>query len=264
MSPVLELDTVGLSFGRRRVLTDVSFSLGPGDIVSVIGPNGAGKTSLVRAVSRRLRPSAGTIRLREQDLRSMDNTALARQMAVVRQTLDPVPMTVRAYVLLGRLPFFSAFQFFDTRQDRDLAEEYMAFTGISHLADAPMDRISGGERQLAALARALTQEPRLLVLDEPTAHLDITHAARILDLILSLRDRLGLTVLMVIHDLNLAAEYSDRLVLISKDLGTIHAQGPPGQVLTRENVGAVYHTRVRVGENPVSGSPCIFLDREGG
>jgi len=262
MIPVLELENLGLSFGQKPVLTDVSFSLAPGEVLSVIGPNGAGKTSLVRAVSNRLTPAAGTIRLRGKDIRSMDNNALARQMAVVRQTLDPLSMTVQAYVLLGRLPFFSSFQFFDTQKDRDLAEAYMAFTGISHLAESAMDRISGGERQLAALARALTQEPRLLVLDEPTAHLDITHSAKILDLILDLRDRLGLTVLMVIHDLNLAAEYSDRLVLISKDRGTIHTQGTPEQVLTRENVGAVYHTRVRTARNPVSGSPYIFLDRD--
>ena len=145
-------------------------------------------------------------------------------------------MTVEAYVLLGRLPFFKPRQFFDTRRDRELAREYMEMTGIAHLAQSSMDRISGGERQLAALARALTQEPDLLVLDEPTAHLDITHSSKILELICGLRRRLDLTVLMVIHDLNLAAEYSDRLVLVSKDKGGIHTAGTPETVLTRENI----------------------------
>jgi len=263
-SDFLSIQGLTLSFGRRRVLKDISFSVAPGEIVSVIGPNGAGKTSLVRAVSKQLAPSGGGILLKGRDIRDMNNNGLARQMAVVRQTLDPLPMTVEAYVLLGRLPFFNSLQFFETKKDKDLARENMRVTGIGHLAGSAMDQISGGERQLAALARALTQAPELLVLDEPTAHLDITHQAKILDLISDLRRRLGLTVLMVIHDLNLAAEYSDRLILVNKDTCGIHAMGSPEAVLTRDNIRAVYHTRVRTVENPVSGKPCIFLDRKKG
>ncbi|WDP91012.1 MAG: ABC transporter ATP-binding protein [Desulfobacter sp.] len=262
MSPVLAVENLDLAFGPRRILNNISFDLNPGEIVSIIGPNGAGKTSLVRAVSKQLDPAAGSIRLMGRDIRSLDNAGLARQMAVVRQTLDPLAMEVEAYVLLGRLPFFKPLQFFDTKGDRELARKYMDVTGIGHLAGSSMDRISGGERQLAALARALTQEPALLVLDEPTAHLDITHSAKILELISGLRHALGLTVLMVIHDLNLAAEYSDRLVLVSRDTGSLHAVGTPEAVLTRENIRAVYHTRVETAQNPVSGKPCIFLARD--
>ncbi len=251
-----------ISFGGIRALQDIGFTMDRGEIFSVIGPNGAGKTSLVRAVSKQLIPCDGAIFLRGKDITAMDNASLARQMAVVRQTQDPLPMTVEAYVLLGRLPFFKPLQFFDTQKDRKMAQKYMEMTGISHLAPSSMDRISGGERQLAALARALTQEPALLLLDEPTAHLDITHSARILELISGLRHQLGLTVLMVIHDLNLAAEYSDRLVLVNKDKGGVHAMGTPKQVLTRENIRAVYQTRVRTAQNPVSGKPCVFLDRQ--
>ncbi|MDD9302485.1 MAG: ABC transporter ATP-binding protein [Desulfobacter sp.] len=263
LSPILDIQDLGLSFAGRRVLEKVSFSIMPGQIVSVIGPNGAGKTSLVRAVSKQLPLSQGNIFFDQTNIRTLDNSVLARKMAVVRQAMDPLPMTVQAYVRLGRLPFFTGFQFFETRKDKDLASEYMRVTGISHLALSSMDRISGGERQLAALARALTQEPRLLVLDEPTAHLDITHQAKILDLISDLRNSLGLTVLMVIHDLNLAAEYSDSLVLINKDHGGIHAMGTPKKVLTRENILDVYHTRVKTAKNPVSKKPCIFLNRWG-
>jgi len=259
---LLDIQGLTLAFGSRRVLKNISFSVAQGEIVSVIGPNGAGKTSLVRAVSKQLAPARGRILLRDRELGAMDNNELARRMAVVRQTLDPLPMTVEAYVLLGRLPFFKPFQFYETQKDKDLAQENMRVTGILDLAGSAMDEISGGERQLAALARALTQEPELLLLDEPTAHLDITHQAKILDLISDLRNRLGLTVLMVIHDLNLAAEYSDRLVLVSKDTCGIHAVGAPEEVLTRDNIQAVYHTRVRTAENPVSGNPCIFLDRD--
>ena len=260
-SPLLNIQDVTLGFGRRQVLSNVSFDVLAGRIVSIIGPNGTGKTSLLRTVCGHLRPFNGKIVLKEKDVAVQTRAELARQMAVVHQNQDPLPMQVQAYVLLGRLPFFKPFQFFETGDDRERARHFMGLTGIGHLAHSTMDRISGGERQLAALARALTQEPEFLVLDEPTAHLDITHQARILDLISGLRDSLGLTVLMVLHDLNLAAEYSDSLILLDKYQGRIHAQGRPEQVLTRENIQAVYHTPVRMGTNPKSGRPCVFIDR---
>jgi len=262
-SPLVEIQDVTLGFGRREVLSNISFNVPAGRIVSVIGPNGTGKTSLLRAVCGHLAPFRGKIVLRGKDIGGRTRAGLARQMAVVCQNQEPLPMQVHAYVLLGRLPFFKPFQFFDTPKDRELARHFMAVTGIRDLAGSAMDRISGGERRLAALARALTQEPELLVLDEPTAHLDITHQVRILDLISGLRDRLGLTVLMVIHDLNLASEYSDALVLLNKDTGRIHAMGTPEQVLTRENIRTAYHTPVRVEKNPGSGRPWVFIKRAG-
>ncbi len=262
-TPLLEVRDVSLAFGSHQILTHISFNVLPGQIVSVIGPNGTGKTSMVRAVNGNLALAQGKILLAGEDIKTMSGSTMARQMAVVRQNLDTLPMQVQAYVMLGRLPFFKPMQFFETREDKALAENYMEVTGIQHLAEKAMDQISGGERQLAALARALTQQPKFLVLDEPTAHLDITHQAKILNLISSLRNQLNLTVLMVIHDLNLASEYSDQLVLLNKDNGSIHAMGTPDQVLTRENIEAVYHTRVRVEKNPESGKPCVFLNKAG-
>lgn len=262
-SPLVEIQDVTLGFGHRRVLSNISFDVPAGRIVSIIGPNGTGKTSLLRTVCGTLEPFRGKIMLKGKGIDVQTRADLARQMAVVRQTLDPLSMKVQAYVLLGRMPFFKPFQFFETRKDKELARHFMTVTGIRDLADSAMDQVSGGERQLAALARALTQEPDFLVLDEPTAHLDITHQVRILDLISGLRDSLGLTVLMVIHDLNLAAEYSDDLVLLNKNNGRIHAMGAPEQVLTRENIQTVYHTPVRVEKNPESGRPWVFIDRSG-
>ncbi|WP_320042361.1 ABC transporter ATP-binding protein [uncultured Desulfobacter sp.] len=260
-SPLVKIENITLGFGRRQVLSNISFDVSPGRIISIIGPNGAGKTSLLRTVCGNLKPFKGKIVLNGNDIATQTRADIARQMAVVRQNQEPMPMKVQPYVLLGRLPFFKPFQFFETRKDLELARHFMTVTGILDLADSAMDQISGGERQLAALARALTQEPEFLVLDEPTAHLDITHQARILDLISGLRDRLGLTVLMVIHDLNLAAEYSDDLLLLNKEKGQIHAMGTPEKILTRENIQAVYHTPVRVEKNPESGRPWVFIDR---
>lgn len=259
--PLVSIQDITLGFGRHPVLSNINFDIPPGRIVSIIGPNGAGKTSLLRTVCGNLAPFKGSIMLKGKAIAPQTRARLARQMAVVHQHLEPLPMKVQPYVLLGRLPFFKPFQFFETAKDRALARHFMTLTGILDLADAAMDRISGGERQLAALARALTQEPEFLVLDEPTAHLDITHQAGMLDLISELRNRLGLTVLMVIHDLNLAAEYSDDLVLLNKEKGQIHAMGPPEKILTRKNIQAVYHTPVRIEKNPTSGRPWVFIDR---
>ena len=260
-SPLVKIEDITLGFDRRQVLSNISFDVPAGRIVSIIGPNGAGKTSLLRTVCGHLAPFKGNIVLKGRKIDTLTRADLARQMAVVRQNQEPMPMKVQQYVLLGRLPFFKPFQFFETRKDLDIARHFMRVTGILNLADSAMDQISGGERQLAALARALTQKPEFLVLDEPTAHLDITHQAEMLNLICELRDRLGLTVLMVIHDLNLAAEYSDDLVLLNKDKCRIHSMGSPEKILTRENIQAVYHTPVWVEKNPKSGRPCIFIDR---
>ncbi|MCG8633267.1 MAG: ABC transporter ATP-binding protein, partial [Desulfobacterales bacterium] len=172
---VLCVENLDIAYGGKPVLRDVCFEVAPGSFTAVIGPNGCGKTTLVKALLKTLAPDAGTVRLFGNDLQSLSNKDLARQMAAVLQTIDPAPMTVRDYVLMGRMPFFAPFQFFESKKDMEIAENYMALTGVLRLARKKITRVSGGERQLCAIARALTQEPALLLLDEPTAHLDITH-----------------------------------------------------------------------------------------
>jgi len=267
--PVLSVENLCFSYPKKTVLKDVSFTVNPKEFTAVIGPNGCGKTTLVRVLLKTLSPDTGSVRLLGKDLSRLSNKELALNMAAVLQTIDPSPMTVKEYVCLGRMPFFGPFQFFESRKDVEIAEYYMDLTGISHLSDEKITRVSGGEKQLCAIARALTQEPRLLLLDEPTAHLDITHQKKILDLITHLKNRLGLTVLMVLHDLNLAAEYADRLVLlqdISREpcsIGSsVYAAGTPEQVMTKKAVNTVYNTCVDVRLNPVSGSPWILLTKE--
>ena len=259
MSPaILEIENLALAYDKKSILEQVSFDVSPGELVSIIGPNGTGKTTLIKAVSRQLSLAAGEIRIQGKSISGMNSRNLAGRMAVVMQNLEPVAMGVEEYILLGRLPFFKKFQFFETRNDLELAQKYMDLTHTRPLADKRMDQISGGERQLAAIARALTQEPALLLLDEPTSHLDITHQVQILDLIRSLTRQLNLAVLMVIHDMNLAAEYTDRLILLDKATGSVRATGTPDQVLTRENMEEVYLVPVRIQRHPVSGKPAVF------
>ncbi len=257
---VLEIRALTCGYGEKTVLSDIQLKIAPGEIVSIIGPNGSGKTTLLRAVSRILAPKRGQILLFGTDIQQMTPETLARQVAVVGQMREPVPMTVKQYVLLGRIPFYHRFQFIESEKDRALADHYMNLTGISAYESKRLDELSGGLMQLAAIARALVQEPKLLLLDEPTAHLDITHQARILDLIRHLNKELAITVLMVLHDLNLASEYSHRLVLV-KD-GHLAACGEPADVLTYETVEAVYDTIVLVDKNPLSGKPYVFLVTE--
>lgn len=259
MTPLLEVKNLNFRYQEQMILRDISFSIDPGEFVSVIGPNGCGKTTLIKTILKTIQPETGTIHIENKNIQTLSNKSLAKRMAVVMQTIDPASMTVRDYVQLGRLPFFQKYQFFETRKDVDIAEKYMHLTDVARLADARINEISGGERQLASIARALTQEPALLILDEPTSHLDITHQVRILELINKLKKELSLTVLMVLHDLNLAAEYSDRLVLLSKKDGRIFKAGVPKEVLTEASIREVYQTRVRVRPNPVSNKPWIFL-----
>ncbi|WP_457553032.1 ABC transporter ATP-binding protein [Desulfobacula sp.] len=259
MSPLLTIDNLSFRYQKKRILKDISFSAYPGEFISIIGPNGSGKTTLIKIISKINKPEKGKICIKGKDIQTTPNRLLARYIAVVMQNVEPVAMSVEEYVLLGRLPFFKKYQFFETANDIALAHKYMELTGILKLAKASINEISGGERQLAAIARALTQEPRLLILDEPTSHLDITHQIQILELISTLKKTLFLSILMVLHDLNLAAEYSDRLVLLDGKNGSIYQSGTCEQVLSEKSIKEVYNTNVLIKKNPVSKKPCIFL-----
>jgi len=184
----------------------------------------------------------------------------AQNVAIVTQNIEVGSMTVEEYVLMGRIPYRSQFQFFETKEDISIANKYLELTGVTRLKDKYMNALSGGEQQLAGIARALTQEPELLLLDEPTSHLDITHQVQILNLIRRLSHDLGLTVLMIIHDLNLAGEYCDSLVMMQE--GRMRKMGTPTEVLNYADIEAVYDTVVVTRTNPISGKPVVFLVSE--
>ena len=280
MNPILQIDNFCFGYKKELILKNISFAINQGEFISIIGPNGSGKTTLIKAISKYITPKKGSIYLNGNNIQNMSGKELAKYIAVVMQSADPVAMSVEDYVLLGRLPFLKKFQFFDTRKDIEIANKYMALTDILKLKTAKMSEISGGERQLASIARALTQSPLLLVLDEPTSHLDITHQVQILDLISLLQQELSLTVLMVLHDLNLAAEYSDRLILLNgkkathnqkarpnlkvtnQKNSTIFKTGTPEEVITESSIHEVYNTRVLIKKNPVSKKPSIFLVKQ--
>ncbi|MDR2130004.1 MAG: ABC transporter ATP-binding protein [Odoribacteraceae bacterium] len=240
-----------------RVILDVPRLIIPaGELVAVIGPNGSGKTTLARAVSGIISPYRGTIRVNGQEIARLSHRARARALAVVNQSVEADTIAVEDYVLMGRLPHRPPTRLFETIEEIAIARENMHLAGIQVPGNTPMDRLSGGERQLAAIARALTQQAGTLLLDEPTAHLDIAHQVQVLDLVRRLNRERGITVMLVIHDLNLAGEYSDRVILL--DNGTPRFSGTPTEVLTPDNIERVYGARVVILPDPLSRKPRIF------
>ena len=257
---MLDINNLTCGYNGKNILYDINFSVNKGDILGIIGPNGSGKTTLIRALTRILKPYSGNIFLFGQDIHEMGYNEIAKKVAVVSQEYESGWMKVGEYVLMGRVPYYERFQFFETSRDREIAEKYLQMSGAHAYRDKLMQQISGGERQLAVITRALVQEPELLLLDEPTSHLDITHQVRILDLIRKLNSELGITVVMILHDLNLAGEYCDKILLLNR--GKIHTQGTPHEVLTYSSIEEVYNTVVIVENNPISKRPYVFLVSE--
>jgi iron complex transport system ATP-binding protein len=254
MLSVLE---VSAGYGSRPVLSGVTLNVAPGEFVGLIGPNGCGKTTLLRVIGGVLAPSAGRVLMRGVELSRIGRRELARTMACLPQDVQlDVPFTVREVALMGRSPHLRGARW-ETHADHEIADRAMRLADAAELADRPITEISRGERQRAFIAMCLAQEPELLLLDEPTNHLDVGHQLSTLDLIRQLNRRDGLTVVAVLHDLNLAAEYCDRLVVLHQ--GRVGAEGPPREVVTSEMVARVYGAAVTVADNPVSRQPHLML-----
>jgi iron complex transport system ATP-binding protein len=242
-------------------LTGISLTVKSGELVGIIGPNGSGKTTLLKVIAKTIRPSAGKLLLDGKNLEHLTYRELAKTLAVVSQLTEAnLRLTVEELVLLGRTPHRQGLNLLEKKTDLKAAHNAMALTGVLGLRDRQVESLSGGEKQLVFIARALAQEPHLLLLDEPTNHLDITHQVRIMDLISRLNRETGLTVMIVLHDLNLAGQYCDRLVLL-KD-GAVWKDGSPLKVLTYQTIEEVYDTVVVVLENPVTSKPYVFLVSE--
>lgn len=254
---MISVENVVAGYGRKVVLQDISMATDAGDFVGLIGPNGSGKTTLLRVISGVLAPREGRVLLRGASLQDIGRRALARTMAFLPQDMAvDFSFTVRELTLMGRSPHLSRVGY-EKRKDLEIAERAMELTGVAHLADQIVTEISGGERQRVFIAMCLAQEPELLVLDEPTNHLDIAHQLSALDLIRKLNRETGMTVISVFHDLNLAAEYCQRLVVL--DRGRVEALGPPEDVLTADMILRVYGVRVLTERNRVSGKPHIMV-----
>ncbi len=258
----LSVENLQFRYPGVPVLRDISFHVPAGDFLSLLGPNGSGKSTLLRLLDRILLPQAGSITLDGRALAAYNRRDLARTIAYVPQdTLWVFPYTVLEVVLMGRSPHVGR-SGFENQQDLDLAWEMMRLTDIDHLADKLITAISGGERQRVLIARALSQQPAILLLDEPNAHLDINHQVEIFQILQEQNEQYHLTIISVSHDLNLAAAFSKRALLLGDpgDAGsTIFAIGQPHEVLTESTIELVYKTRVLVDQLPSSSALRISL-----
>jgi iron complex transport system ATP-binding protein len=250
-------EAASVELGGRPVLERLDLAAAPGEWVALIGPNGAGKTTALRAAAG-LVPYTGSIQVRGRQVSATPGRRLARELALVPQSpVAPVDLRVSEYVLLGRNPYISYFGR-ESRADLDAAARAISRLDLERFAGRELGSLSGGERQRAVLARALAQEPSLLLLDEPTGALDIGRQQSVLELVDCLRREYGLTVIVAMHDLVLAAQYADRLLLLSG--GRVVADGPASEVLTEPNVGGHYRARVEL-VSAGNGTPAVIPSR---
>lgn len=230
----------------KPVIRGVDFSVKEGDFVGIVGPNGSGKTTLLRCVVGLLKKDRGEVVIGHHKIENLDKRELARRVAFVPQLMEPIEgFTVEEMVLLGRTPYFNRFSF-ETEDDQDAVKWAIEELNIEKLKDRPVSDLSGGEFQRVAIARALAQEPRILLLDEPTSHLDIRFQMKICKLLRKLRKHRS--IIATFHDLNLASRYCSRLVLIKN--GELIAEGRPEEVVTPENIWKAYRVKVTVRKNP--------------
>jgi iron complex transport system ATP-binding protein len=252
----LTFDQVTFAYGRTPVLTGISIEIAAASITGILGPNGTGKTTLVRLASAAVKPASGRIALFGDDLGTLPARERARRVAVVPQETFPVfDFTVDEIVTMGRAPHLGLLGVPGPR-DRKIVRESMEQCDVAYLAGRSFRALSGGERQRVLIARALTQEARLLLLDEPTAFLDLRHRLAVYTLLARMHAERGLTVVVVSHDINLAARYCDRLVLLR--CGAVAADGTPEQVLRPDAIRSVYEVEVDIRTDPASGRPFVI------
>jgi len=254
---MISLSHVSFSYNNAPVLTDINLEVATGEMVALLGPNGSGKTTLIKVACGVLRAAQGEVFLNGARLAGLKRRQIAQWVAVVpQQFFTPFAFTLREVVLLGRTPFLKGYSDGGPK-DGQAVDQAIAQVGIEDLKERYFNELSGGERQKAVLAMALAQEPGLLLLDEPTAHLDINYQVEILELVRKLNREQGLTVIAAMHDLNMAALYFDRLVLLKG--GRVFAEGRPDEVLTEEIVRDSFSASVRITRDPMTGAPHVIV-----
>ncbi|GIG87186.1 ABC transporter ATP-binding protein [Plantactinospora endophytica] len=254
--PELRADGLRLAYGDRVVVDGLDLVVPAGRISVIVGANACGKSTLLRALARLLNPTAGSVRLDGRAIHSLPTRQVARQVGILPQApVAPEGLTVLDLVSRGRSPHQTWWRQWSPEDERAVAEA-LAATGVTELADRPVDELSGGQRQRAWIAMAVAQQTPVLLLDEPTTFLDLSHQIDVLDLVVDLNRRDRRTVVMVLHDLNQACRYADHVIAMKG--GRIVAQGAPANVITAELVGEVFDVRCEVSVDPLTGTPMVI------
>jgi iron complex transport system ATP-binding protein len=243
-------------YGENKVLDDINLNLNNCGFYGIIGPNGSGKTTLLKNISRSLTTKKGTVFFDDRDITEYSNKELAKKISYVPQNTNvEFEFSVMDIVLMGRSPYIRRFHT-ENAYDISIAKRAMEITNTWHLKEKNISMISGGERQRAIIARALAQQTNIMLLDEPVSQLDIQHQIEILDILKKLTEEKKLTVIMSLHDLNLAAQYCDKLILMDK--GRVFKEGTPSEIVEEENIQKVYGMKVCIMKNPHTGKPHLI------
>lgn len=254
---ILSAEELRAGYGDKIVIRGVNLALREGDFMGILGPNGSGKTTLLRALTGIITPASGEVRFRGRSLNRIPSGELARSMAVVaQQPPAALDLSVEDIVLLGRIPYFQRLQWWPSVRDRKVLTRILNRTDLTVLRRENFQNLSGGEQQRVMIALALAQEPELLWLDEPNLHLDINYQAEIFALLSGLNREDGLTVVTVLHDLNLAAAYCRRLLFLKS--GRIEKMGTAAELITPEKIEKIFGARMEVIPHPSTGRPLIF------
>ena len=249
---MITVENISISYNGKPVVRDVSFDLANAEIIALVGPNGAGKTTLIRALNQTVAISSGSIKIENRNIAHFSRREIAHRIAVVAQENETkFPLTVLEFVLAGRFVHGRAFGW-ETDRDVEIARRAIAACELTDFADRLMNELSGGERQRVVLARALATGASVLLLDEPTANLDLAHQAMMFRLVRERCRSCDASAIVITHDLNLAAAFADRVLLLNE--GRLFALGAPAEVLTAENIREVFGVKVLLDENPVSGN----------
>lgn len=253
---MIKIDAIEFAYGKQHVIRDLSFAADAGEVIAVVGPNGCGKTTLFNLIMGSHKLSKGTITVNNKNIDEMSARERSQLLACVPQNLDPPEgFTVGELVMMGRNPYLSLIEW-GKPEDFLIAEKALLKTGLTEYIDRPLDYLSGGERQSAFIAMALAQETQILLLDEPTANLDLRNQAILMSLIKETSRQNQTTIIMAMHDLTLAAQWCDKLVMLLN--GSVYAEGLPEIVLTVDNINKVYDTIVEVQYSSEGNRPIIF------
>jgi len=253
---MLKIQNISVFYGNRKILDNINLEVNSGEIVALIGPNGAGKSTLIRSISGVIPIKSGRVEANGKEITSLDSMQRAREIAVVPQAVSlPPAFTAWETVLLGRTPYLN-FLGQASAKDEAIARQALEQVDALHLAEHRMDEISGGEQQRVLLARALTQDTSILLMDEPTAHLDIRHQIDLLKLVKQQVKEKNLTVLVALHDLNLASMFADRIAIVQN--GVLCVAGSPQETLTVEILNSIYNVPVHIIHHPETNTPLII------
>ncbi|MBS6024218.1 MAG: ABC transporter ATP-binding protein [Paeniclostridium sordellii] len=244
-----------VGYEEKIIIENLSLNIKKGEVVSIIGPNGCGKSTLLKSLSRMIKPVSGDIYIQSENIKSLKNKAISQKVCLLSQHNDvPGDLTVEELVYFGRIPHKKWYES-KIKSDEELVNWAIENTGLTRYKNTPISSLSGGERQRAYIAQALCQKPDVLLLDEPTTYLDISYQLELMELVREINERLNITIVMVLHELNQASKYSDRLIIMKS--GEIVSDGCPKEIINKEIIKKVYNIDCDIDNDPISNKPRI-------